>query len=209
MSLNVNDAGGSSGPSQSTRPLPTTGVRPARISQIVDLGVQPRKPYQGQEKSPIQQIFINLELVTDEYEYEGEKVRHRLGPKPFSFVSRSHKNYNNSAIADFLNGIDPKDSVKGDLAKLANRACLASIAHVDGFGQHVGKKFASITKVMEPPENYPVPELSAPAIVFSFDAPTAEAWNGIPKFLQEKIKLALNYPNSKVEALVKSLPVKA
>lgn len=209
MSLNVNDAGSSSGAVREQRPLPTTGVRPARVAQVVDLGVQARKPYQGQEKSPIQQIFINLELVTDEYEYEGEKVRHRLGPKPFSFVSRSHKNYGNSAIADFLAGIDPKDSIKGDLTKLANRPCLASIAHVDGFGQYVGKKFASITKVMEPPENYPVPELATPAIVFSFDAPTAEAWDAIPRFLQEKIKLALNYPGSKAEALVKSLPVKA
>jgi len=208
MSLNVNTAAPQEKP-RVERPLPTPGSRPARIAQVVDLGIQTRQPFKGKEKAPVHQVFINFELVTDEYEYEGKKVRHRLGPKPLNMVSKKSEFYQNSAIAEFLSGIDPADTAKGDLTLLANRPCLAVITHVDGYGKNAGRKFAAVSKVMEAPEGYPVPQLGSPAVVFTFDAPTEDAWKALPIFIQEKIKSAVNYPGSKVEAMVKSIVVQS
>jgi hypothetical protein len=39
------------------------GVYPARIVQIIDFGLQPQKPYKGEEKKPQYEIGITYELV--------------------------------------------------------------------------------------------------------------------------------------------------
>lgn len=204
MSLDLNTA-----PARAVRttdrPLPKAGVQPARVAQIIDLGIQPRKAFKGKEKPPVPQVMVNIELVADEYEVEGKKVKHRLAPKDFNIVSRNSEMYTNSAIAAFLNSIDPKDTIKGKLADLGDKPCLATVVHVPGQGKYQGRTFAQITQVMQPPEGYPVPPLSAPPVVFSFDAPTEEAWKTVPNYVQEKIKNALNYKGSKVEELVNKL----
>jgi hypothetical protein len=203
MSLDLNAVPRSNRPAVD-RPLPKAGAQPARVAQVIDLGVQPRAAFKGKEKSPVPQVLVNLELVTDEYEVEGKKVKHRLAPKAFNIVSRSSEMYGNSAIAGFLNDIDPSDTVKGKLMELADKPCLATVVHVAGTGKHQGRTFANISRVMQPPEGYPVPALSTPAMVFSFDTPSVEAWKSIPKFVQDKIKSALNYKGSKVEEMVKT-----
>lgn len=206
MSLDLNDV--KSAGKKFDRPLPKAGVQPARIAQVIDLGVQARPAFKGKEKSPVQQVFVNLELVTDEFEIEGKKVKHRLAPKNFNIVSRTSEMYGNSAIAGFLSSVDPADTCKGKLTDLVDKPCLATVVHVDGMGKHAGKKFANIKSVMQPPEGYPVPALSEAPTTFSFDNPTPESWNAIPGFIQEKIKSALNYKGSKVEAMVNALPAK-
>lgn len=204
MSLDLN-APMASGKKSIDRPLPKAGVQPARVAQVIDLGIQPRAAFKGKEKSPVPQVLVNLELVADEYEVEGQKVKHRLAPKAFNIVSRSSEMYGNSAIASFLTAIDPKDTVQGKLTELVDKPCLATVVHVAGTGKHQGRTFANITQVMQPPEGYPVPALSTPAVVFSFDNPTQEAWGAIPGFIKEKIKSALNYRGSKVEELVRTV----
>lgn len=184
------------------RPLPKAGVQPARIAQIIDLGVQARFPYQGKEKPPVPQVFVNLELVTDEFEVDGEKIKHRLGLRPLTIISRASQHFEKSSISAFLKAVDPTNKLNGSLDKLGDTPVLATVVHVAGVGKHSGRTFANITAIMQPPENYPVPQLSSPPVVFSFDNPTREAWDLIPVFLQEKIKTALNYKGSKVEALV-------
>ena len=204
MSIDLNDVPSNEKP-RVERTLPKAGVQPARVSQIIDLGVQARLPFKGKEKSPVRQVLVNHELVTDEYEFEGKKYRHKIALKPFNIVSRSSEMYGNSAIAGYLSSIDPKDTSGGKLEALADLPCLATVVHVKGTGKHEGRTFANITTVMQPPENYPVPALLSPAVVFSFDAPTEESWAAIPEFIQNKIKNAVNYRGSKVEELVNKL----
>ncbi|MGI0010131.1 MAG: phage replication initiation protein, NGO0469 family [Nitrosopumilaceae archaeon] len=204
MSLNLNDAPANSNKSID-RALPKAGSQPARIAQVIDLGVQPRPAFKGKEKSPVHQVFINFELVNDEYEFEGKKIKHRIGPKPFNVVSKSSEMYDNSAIAKFLKAIDPNDSIKGSLPELLDKPCLATIVHNEGMGKYAGRKFANLTQVMLAPEGFPIGGLSTPAVVFSFDNPTEDAWKAMPDFLKNKIKTALNYRGSKVEALVNQL----
>lgn len=205
MSLNLNTIPANSNKS-STRPLAKAGSQPARVAAVVDLGVQARPPFKGKEKAPVHQVFVNFELVNDSYQSEdGKTIKQRIGPKPFNMVAKNSEMYNNSAIAQFLKSIDPNDSIKGDLTALADKPCLATVVHNEGIGQHAGKKFANLTQVMVAPEGFPVAALSTPPVVFTFDNPTEEAWKSLPEFIQNKIKGALNYKGSKVEALVSKL----
>ena len=204
MSLNLNNVPTNSNKS-SNRPLAKAGSQPARVAAVVDLGVQARPPFKGKEKAPVHQVFINFELVNDSYEHEGKTVKQRIGPKPFNIVAKNSEMYDNSAIAKFLKAIDPNDSIKGDLTALADKPCLATVVHNEGIGQHAGKKFANLTQVMIAPEGFPVAALSSAPVVFSFDNPTEESWKALPEFIQNKIKNALNYKGSKVEALVSKL----
>ena len=189
------------------RPLAKAGSQPARIAQVIDLGVQVRTAYKGKEKAPARQVLFNHELVTDEYEFEDKKVRQRIATKAFTVVGKNSEKYNNSNLADYLTAVDPSDTTKGKLAELAGMPLLVIVTHVEGIGKHQGRKFANITRVMQPPEGYPIPELSEPSVVFDFDNPTEEAWKAIPLFIQEKIKFAVNYKGSQVEALVNKLGV--
>ena len=203
MSLDINSPTTTS--VKSDRPLPKSGPQPARVAQIIDLGVQARPAFQGKEKAPVHQVYVNFELVNDTYEYEGKQVKHRIGPKPYSVVSKTSTFYGNSAISKFLSSIDPDDSIKGKLAALVDRPCYVVIAHNEGIGKHQGRKFANITQVMIAPEGLPVAQLSTPPTVFEFDNPTEDSWKAMPKFLQDKVKTALNYKGSKVEALVQTI----
>ena len=51
------------------------GTYPARVAQVIDMGLQPQRPYQGQEKPPVQEILITYELL-DEFclDEKGEEI---------------------------------------------------------------------------------------------------------------------------------------
>ena len=47
------------------------GTYPARLVQVVDLGLQPQKPYNGKEKPPVHMIHTTYEFV-DEFMLDDE-----------------------------------------------------------------------------------------------------------------------------------------
>ena len=48
------------------RPDPVAvGTYPARLVQVIDLGVQPRRPYKGEPKEPIHMVRTTYELTTE------------------------------------------------------------------------------------------------------------------------------------------------
>ena len=65
MGLNakkVAHTGGSKGPAQ--EPI-EPGTYPVRVAQIIDLGLQPQRPYQGQEKPPAYEIMMTYEFLDE------------------------------------------------------------------------------------------------------------------------------------------------
>ena len=62
MALNAKTA--SSGGGMNIEPL-EPGTYPARLVQVVDLGVQAQRPYQGKEKDPVQEILLTYEFVDE------------------------------------------------------------------------------------------------------------------------------------------------
>src|SRR5574341_1285327 len=41
------------------------GVYPTRLVQLIDLGLQPQRPYQGKEKPPAHEIMMTYEFVDE------------------------------------------------------------------------------------------------------------------------------------------------
>ena len=62
MALNANKAGGDNFVPQANI---APGSYPARLVQIIDLGLQAQKPYQGKDKAPVQEIMFTYELVDE------------------------------------------------------------------------------------------------------------------------------------------------
>lgn len=180
-------------------PLAKAGVQPARIVHVVDLGVQKRE-WQGEVKTPARQLFINIELVNDEYEVNGEKRRQRVSPRPFNVLTDEK-----AALTKFLKSIDPANAIAGDLTKLANLPIMASVIHNKRVKNGQEVTYANYGGGLPAPEGFPIKELLTPALVFSYDEPTAEAYKELPNFLKDKIKAAVNFTGSKVETIVKAV----
>lgn len=64
MGLNAKKAAG--GSDRVAQEVLEPGVYPARLVQLIDLGVQPQRPFQGKDKPPAQEIMITYEF-TDEF----------------------------------------------------------------------------------------------------------------------------------------------
>jgi hypothetical protein len=178
-------------------PVAKAGNQPARVIHVVDLGVQKRE-WNGEVKEPARQLFLNFELVNDEFEMDGEKMRHRISPRPYNVF-----NDQKAALTKLLKVIDPQGELQGDLSKLANMAVFIQVIHNKKIKDGKEIVYANCGQISLPIEGYPVKELSQKAVVFSFDNPTVEDFKALPRFLQEKLKQAVNYPGSKVEAVVK------
>ena len=89
MTFNANKV--ATGGSKFTPAAPVeVGTYPARLVQLIDLGVQPRKPYQGQEKDPIQMIWVTYELTN---EFMKDESGNDIEDKP-RWISESFPFYN-------------------------------------------------------------------------------------------------------------------
>lgn len=200
--LNINTLAGPN-KAKGARPLPKAGTQAARIVHVVDLGVQARAAFKGQERAPKRMVWINFELVNDKADFKGEgKLEpHRISPRDFA-VSTDSK----AAITKLLSSLDPENTFAGDLTKLVNLPCLVVIVY-NKYKNPDGTEttFANINQVSPVPQGFAVPELSGSSNFFSFDEPDAEVYQTLPKFIQDKIVGALNYGGSAAEKMVKSL----
>ena len=176
------------------------GAYEGRVVCVVDLGLQPQRPYQGQEKPPKHEIRLTYEL-SDEFmvDENGEEMedKPRWISEDFPFnslesdLAKSTKRYK---------AIDPEDDCDGDFTALVGKPCLISITQYEGkngTGNGVGN-VATLTKK----KAAKLPELVNPTQVFVLDDPDLEVFNAFPEWLQDKIKGNLEYKGSKLEALL-------
>lgn len=197
MSLTINALVQSAPATKKDYPVAKAGNQPARILHVVDLGVQKRE-WNGEVKEPARQVFLNFELVNDEFELDGEKMRHRISPRPYNVF-----NDQKAALTKLLKSIDPENKLGGDLAKLANLPVFIQVIHNKKVKNDREVVYANCGAISPPLEGYEVKPLSQDPVVFSFDNPTVETYKALPRFLQEKLKQAVNYAGSKVEAVAK------
>ena len=176
------------------------GTCPARVVQIIDLGVQPQRPYKGQEKPPIHCIQLTYELV-DEFmkDEDGNDVEdkprwlsedfplHNIGAD----LAKSTKRYK---------ALDPEMHHEGDFGAVLGAGCNVLvgtyISKKDGKPRNkVGDVSAMRAKdlaKLEPLVNEPK--------VFSLEEPDMEVFLSLPQWLQDKIKGNLEYQGSPLQA---------
>jgi hypothetical protein len=180
------------------------GSYPCRVVQIIDLGVQPQRAFEGQAKPPKQHIRITYEF-TDEFCIDADGNEQEDKPRwlsediPFnplsSDLAKSTKRYK---------AIDPDDTLDGDFTLLVNMPCSVTVTASEGKGKNAGKVYNNIAAVnsMRKRDADKCPELVNDALVFLVDAPEKDAWDKLPTWLQDKIKEGLEFKGSALDEML-------
>jgi hypothetical protein len=204
MSLNakkVAHSGGKKGPAQEAI---DAGTYPIRLAQVIDLGLQPQRPWQGEEKPPAREMMLTYELL-DEFCVDEDGNEDTDTPRWLSetLPLRSLKAENAKTTQRYY-ALDPNEDCEGDFTALAGVAANAAIVQNPGKGKNAGKIYNNIQALssMRPKDAAKAEPLKRDAKVFVLDEPELEVFNSLPDWLQGKIKDNLEYQGSKLQALL-------
>jgi len=204
MARNANNqAESGGGNSKQTHPA-LDGNHAARIVQVIFLGVQEQRAFQGTPKPPIDQIRVTYELS---HEFMLDEDGNAQADKPL-WQSETLAFHNSSVdLATSTKRFkayrpdvsNPADFVWDDsLLGLPVQVVLKSREVTKG--KHAGKTFTDVkgvsSKVQLP--GYEQPELVNPAVFFdpADDDVDVEVFNALPDWLQDQIKGGLDYATS-------------
>jgi len=207
MGLNAKKttAGGGSGFKQEA--IQAAGY-PGRVVQIIDLGMQNQRPYQGQAKPPAHEMMLTYELV-DEFCLDEEG--NVLEDKP-RWLSETFPLYNLEADKAKstlrYKALDPTVEKDGEFAELINTPCMVTVTRRDGKGDNAGKVYNNIGSISQMRANQAeqCPALVNPPKVFLLDEPCLETYGSLPQWLQDKIKGNLEFEGSVLEAALAGKP---
>lgn len=206
MSLNAKKVAmsGGNGNKLESQDALEAGTYPARVVSIIDLGLQPQRPYQGQEKPPKQEIKITYEML-DEFclDKDGEDIEDK--PRwvsediPFNNLevdlAKSTKRYK---------ALDPDMELDGDFTQLLGLPCLVTLNLTEGRGKNVGRQFNNVTTIsqMRAKDAKKAAQLVNPAKFFSCSDPDLDVFRSLPEFQQDKIKGNLEFNGSELQKLL-------
>lgn len=200
MALNIKTAGNQNNNRIAQENI-EPGVYPARLVQIIDLGLQAQRPFQGKDKPPAQEIMLTYELV-DEF-MKGENGE-PLENKP-RWVSETLPFYglhaDKAKSTQRYLALDPKGDYEGDFTKAIGSPCNVTIVNNAGKDGKVYDNVAHIA-AMRPKDAVACPELVNPSKVFDCDNPDMDVFNKLPEWIQKKIKENLNYEGSTLQKLL-------
>lgn len=184
------------------------GTYPARLVQVIDLGVQEQDPFAGQEpKPPVQKLMVTYEL-SDEFikneEGEEQTDKPRWLSEEFAFhplesdLATSTKRYY---------ALDPKCEKKGEWPDLIGTPVMLTIVQNIGKGKNAGRIFNKITATssMRQKEAEKLPELKNDGKVLDLsDVSTVDVLMTLPEWIQKKIKEGLEFEGSPMAEAVKN-----
>lgn len=205
MSLNLKTLPSTGGKKFTAQAPIEAGNYPARVVQIVEMGLQPQRAFKGVEKAPAREIMLTYELV-DEFmkDDDGKDIEDKPRWVSEDFpLNNLDKDLAKSTKRYLV--FDP-DMTKfdGDITKVLGLPC--SVAIVQNVkGENIYNNVANLT-AMRPRDAAACPELKNPTKLFLSDEPDMEVFKSLPKWLQERITGNLNYKGSVLEAEVAKLP---
>lgn len=169
------------------RPIPKSGMTPARIVRIVEIGNRDLS-FDGDTKQA-DRVMINFETVTQKAVFDEEK-----GEQPF-LVSKEYtlSSHPKAALVGLLKSID-KEGIE-TLDDLLGTPCLLNVKH----NENKGITYANFGSASPPMEGIEIPEAASPLFYFSFDEPDAETAAGLYDWEKKKIMAANDYEGSKCQ----------
>jgi len=185
------------------RPDPMeAGTYPARTVLIATLGVQPQRPYQGEDKPPKLELLVTYEML-DEFMKDDDgndlkdKPRWLTETFPFNNLEQEKAKSTKRYFA-----LDPKGEVDGDWSLLDNIPCMVTVVVNEGKGKNAGKFYEQVSNVsaMRPKEADKAPPLVNAPVVFDFYHPDKEAYDALPNWIKNKMTEAVDYEGSAVAA---------
>lgn len=200
MGINANKVPRTGGNSNPAEPM-EAGNYPCRIVQVIDLGLQPQRAWEGQEKPPAQSLMVTYEF-TDEFMKDDEG--NELTDKPRwlseefplrsldSDLAKSTKRYK---------ALDPNEDHDGDWAALVGMPCMVTVVNTEGKGKNAGRVFNNIGGVsaMRSRDAERCAELVNPPKILDLDEPNLEIFTSLPEWLQDKIKANLEFKGSALD----------
>lgn len=204
MALNANKVKAPANPDRVIQKDIPAATYPGRIVQVIDLGLQAQRPYQGKEKNPVNEIMLTYELVD---EFCLDKDGKELEDKPrwisetialFSLSQEKAKSTQRYLAAD------PQNLLDGDFSKLVGFPVNVVLVH-NKSGEKTYVNVAGIS-AMRQRDADKLTELKNPPKTFDLDDPNIEVFKSLPDWIQEKIKKNLNYNGSKLQAALGGKP---
>ena len=184
------------------------GTYPARLVQVIDLGVQPQRPFKGQPKPDIQMISLTYELVdTFLKDKDGEDDEAR--PRWLSETMPLHSIKNEKAKStQRYKAFDKENDDDGDWFAQIGKPVNVTVA----INQVDDKVYENVSALgpMRDRDAARCPELVNDPRLFAIDAEdTWGAFEGLPQWLREKIEGARNVPGSGFATFLKGAKKKA
>lgn len=197
MALNAKNVKSSGGGNFVEQEILDPGVYPGRMVQIIDLGLQAQRPYQGKDKAPIGEIMFTYEMVD---EFMKDEEGNDLLDKP-RWVRESMALHNLKAdrakSTQRYEALDPNMIHDGDFSALGGTPINIALVH-NKSGDKTYVNVASIA-AMRPRDAEKCPPLVNPVTVFDLDDPDMEIFNALPEWIQTKIKANLNFQGSPLQ----------
>jgi hypothetical protein len=201
MGLNAKD--GIGGKSKLSFKLMEAGSAPARLVQIIDLGLQPDM-YQGVEQAPKRRLLYTYEFP---YEFMLDEEGKEMADKP-RWLSEDMPFYSLGASkaksTERYNAFDPSGMHDGDLEKCLGAPVMVTIIHNPGKGKNKDRVFENIAGVsaMQSKMAATLPKLVNEPKLFNLDEPDLELFNSLPDFIKSKIVGNLEFTGSKLDGLL-------
>lgn len=186
------------------------GAYPARLVQIIVLGVQEQRPFKGEEKSPKLEIALTYELLD---EFMKDEEGNEIEDKPRWITERMPFNNLDTELAKSTKryfALDPDEDHGGDWGSLLGVPCMVTIV-VDKWKDkstnedRFREKVANIS-AMRPKEAAKAPELVNPARIFDFYSPDMEVWEALPQWLRDVMKAAVDFEGGALEEALEGRP---
>lgn len=175
-----------------------------RLVQVITLGLQAQREFQGQAKKPVQEIMLTYELC-DEFmkDEDGKDIEDK--PRWVHETIPFHPMIADKAKSTLrMKAFDPDDQFDGDISKCVDIPVNVTIVQNkkgDKIHTNVGNVAAMSAK-----KAATCPDLQNPIKLFDIDEPDAEIYKGLPKWIQEKMQANLNYKGSALEKIVGNAP---
>ncbi len=212
MSLNAKTAtgGGKRGPKQ---PPIEAGAYPARVVQIIDLGVQDQRAYKGEDKPPAHQMQLTYELV-DEFcfviDEDTDEITDTVDETKPRWISETFALFNLEAdlatSTKRYKALDPDMEFEGEFPSLIGVSCMVTVTAKPGTGDKADITYNNVGGVatMRAKQKDTCPELVNEPKVFLLDSPDTDVFNSFPNWIQDKIKENHNYSGSELEMVLAS-----
>lgn len=180
MSLNTKNIKSTGGPRAE---LLEPNIYPGRIVQVIDLGIQKRKPYLGVAKPPCNQIWITYELCSEFLPNEDGTddltkprwVSEKLNAFPMTV--------DNAKSTIRMNAIDPAGTLDGDWTRALDVPVLVQVVN----NEYQGKMYENVGSVSQPMKGQTVEPLVNQSKFFDCDYPNKDVFDSLPQFLQDII----------------------
>jgi hypothetical protein len=176
------------------------GNYPARVAQIIDLGLQKQRPYEGKEKAPVNEIMVTYELVTEFLQDEDgndDTTKPRWISERFPLYSLGSDRA--KSTTRYL-AIDPNKDCAGDWSLMVGKPCLVAV--VNNVSKSNGKTYNNVGGISLPIKGMVVPELVNESKVFSLDEPDMEVFTALPEWIQSIITENLEFNGSAFEGIL-------